>query len=1305
MTNPLTDNFIEDSALKNDNANFNPLTPYNYGKNVPLTPLSSILSLSVADGDKILSLDETVLSSNLSIKYENNILSLVGKNGEIITSINLPLAQILNQAYYDSETKELVFVFSTSTGETKTTINVGDLVDTYTAGKGLTLSGNQFAIDETVVGTKEDVKIINDNLVQAINTINQNMADGFNTINGGIENEIKPEIAKKVEWTDIHTDDYPERKAIVVKNHDMILGTDTTGGTYNLAMVSKWDVADYGSNKLPFNINSKERPTVQLPDVSGEDAEKIAFLSDIPNTDNFATKDELNAVDSKFGDRFESGNTVSASITNIEQNLEGEASLRKQADEQIALNLQGVSDRVSAIEAQTSGSSEFDAIKSDVETLKTDNTAIKSDIEALKAEDAVIKPDVEALKADDVTIKSDINSLKESVANKIDWLDIHTEEYPERKAIVLKNHDMILGTDTTGSTYNLAMISKWDIADFGTNKLDFNINSKERPTVQLPGVSGEDAEKIAFLSDIPNTENFATKDELNAVDAKIGDGFESGNTISAAIKGEVALREQADNQIAQNLQNISNDVETLKTDNATIKSDVEALKAEDVTIKSDIDSLKNNVANKIDWADIHTDDYPERKAIVLKNHDMLLGTDTTGGTYNLAMINKWDVADYGTPNLLTNLNSKERPTVQLPGVSGEDAEKIAFLSDIPNTDNFATKDEISNKISASDIQSKLTLAETTDSLHYQLSYDGTSLGEITIPEDQFLESVSYISAATESDRIIEPSIVIVGDPYLRFIFRITGSKKVYTYIPIKTIVSNLATKDEVSKLGIVDLGNFSTSREAESKAAEQALTANNIIFKYTINNSSNGIIYNSILKDGGAVQTIILNGEMYKRSISAEGTVDDWQIDSRVIIAGKYINSMTLFKLTTSASSQDVQNSLKYDGLNSKVITKADLDNCLKYGCLLQDAIMREMVQVSWNGNSYVLTEIAHFSPKTDIKCGTIAINVTDAGEYSVTKDGTIDTILTDKNISKNSVISNVMNELNSFAVLYDRISMLESKLDSLTLEGAESVSEFDGTQSLNDTGKSYVITTGSITNSNTIAGKNVSISDSTLTNNARLTVNAKSVDFNKLSVSGDFPKANGNSVIKVNDSDYITFKDLTFDSSNVYNGIEIGLSTSASTLPKNIIFENCKFTGTFANNAILVFGTQDNAIITLSNCSFDKVSNVLRLSNRTNAKNVTVNVVNCSVNQWDTNEYAGFLLCQDYTSSISDVDTNNLFGDGKITVNFVNLMHKGSKVMPTDVASVCGVGNDSQVVYVYTDANNAITSYSSDKYPVIKFS
>ena len=795
MTNPLIDNYSENVALQKDD--FNPLTPYNYGGNTAFVPLSSVMKIDVDSNDKLLSLIDNKLSSSIDLKFEDENLMLLGKNDEVIGQVSLPLDHFLKEAYYDAETKELVFVFDTSTGEKTTRINVSDLVDTYTAGNGLKLSDNEFSIDETVVGTKEDIKTINDNLVLAINTLNKNMADGFNTINGGIENEIKPEIAKKVDWTDIHTEEYPERKAIVLANHDMLLGTDTTGGTYNLAMVNKWDVADYGTPNLLTNINSKERPTVQLPGVSGEDAEKIAFLSDIPSTENLATKEEVAAVDSKFGDRFLSGATVSEAITNIEGNLEGEVSLREQADNQIAQNLQGVSDRVTALETGATGSTVIEELKSDVETLKTDSESLKSDVSTLEL-------------------------------------------------------------------------------------------------------------------------------------------------------------------------------------------------------------------NKVDWTDIHTEEYPERKAMVLKNHDMLLGTDTTGGTYNLAMVNKWDVADYGTPNLLTNINSKERPTVQLPGVSGEDAEKIAFLSDIPSTENLATKEEVASKISGEDVLSNLSLSSTTDSLHYELSYSGTSLGQIAIPEDQFLESVEYIAKATEDDRKIEPSIVIVGDPYLKFVFKATG-KKIYTYIPIKTIVSDLATKTEVNGLGIVNLGDVTLSLEAENKAVEQCLTANNVIFKYTVNGTNNGLIFNNILADGSVQQTIFYNGEISKRKISSDKIAGNWEKMNEVIIANRCINSMTLFKLTTRSTSEEIQNSLKYDGLYSSVITKEDLDKCLKYGFFLQDAIMREMVQVSWNGNSYVLTEIGHFSPKTDIKCGTIAISISDEGVYSVTKDGVMATVLTDKNIANNETIKSLV--------------------------------------------------------------------------------------------------------------------------------------------------------------------------------------------------------------------------------------------------------------------------------------------------------
>lgn len=74
-----------------------------------------------------------------------------------------------------------------------------------------------------------------------------------------------------------------------------------------------------------------------------------------------------------------------------------------------------------------------------------------------------------------------------------------------RKCIQLNNNDLIVGASLDGSTYNLIMLSKFDIVDVGTasKKLNFNVPKGERPTVQEAGQSGEEAHKIAYLEDIP----------------------------------------------------------------------------------------------------------------------------------------------------------------------------------------------------------------------------------------------------------------------------------------------------------------------------------------------------------------------------------------------------------------------------------------------------------------------------------------------------------------------------------------------------------------------------------------------------------------------------------------------------------------------------------------------------------------------------------------------------------------------------------------------------------------------------------
>lgn len=295
--------------------------------------------------------------------------------------------------------------------------------------------------------------------------------------------------------------------------------------------------------------------------------------------------------------------------------------------------------------------------------------------------------------------------------------------------------------------------------------------------------------------------------------------------------------------------------------------------------------------------------------------------------------------------------------------------------------------------------------------------------------------------------------------------------------------------------------------------------------------------------------------------------------------------------------------------------------------------------------------------------------------------------------------INNIVNSLST------NVKMLQMKLDTINKSNIEIIEiTNDVIPEMADAKKDYIIS-GNINTTANISGKSIELNNVSITNDARLKLNANDIEIRDLNLNGDFPKANGNSVIQINNAEFILFKDMVFDSNNIYNGIEIGLSTTATQQVKNIIFENCKFKGKFANNAILIFATENNSVITLNNCHFDKVSNALRISNKTNSKNVVININNCTIDGWDSNpEYQGFIIFEDYTNKTEeDVNTNNLFAPEKIKVNINNLVYQGKKLVPTDMASVCGTANKNQIIYVYADAIGLI-AYDLNKYPNINF-
>ena len=227
----------------------NPFDNYGFDSDTEFIP-NGMPVVRVSPEDNMITISNGTISSTIKLDIENGILSLIGVDDKVISSVTLPLASGIKDAYFDDETNEVVLIIELSDGTEKEV---------------------KFAINFSEYATKEDIKTINDNLVTSINAINKNMADGFNTINGGINNEIRPELEKAVKYTTFDTN----RKTIQLNNHDTISGLMTNGTGANIAMVSKWDIADFGSTQLPINLNgSEERPTYN-------DNKEIALLEDI----------------------------------------------------------------------------------------------------------------------------------------------------------------------------------------------------------------------------------------------------------------------------------------------------------------------------------------------------------------------------------------------------------------------------------------------------------------------------------------------------------------------------------------------------------------------------------------------------------------------------------------------------------------------------------------------------------------------------------------------------------------------------------------------------------------------------------------------------------------------------------------------------------------------------------------------------------------------------------------------------------------------------------------------------------------
>lgn len=438
---------------------------------------------------------------------------------------------------------------------------------------------------------KADIKTVNDNLVTAVNTINQNMADGFNTINGGIDNEIRPELAKAVKYQEFDTN----RKTIQLANFDTLSGIMTDGEGVNLAMVSKWDKADFGSTKLPFNMNgSEERPTYNdtkeialIEDVNGK-VSSVELVQDVDNQLHYelmvdgVVKGDINIPKDQFLKNVEYDDTTKELVFTFDT-TDGEkvtkVNIGELVDTYEAGNGLELTGNVFSIKLDPSSQSYIQVTSDGIKIIAIDeaiseiNGKITAEETRASGVEAKLRTDVDYEHERALEAEANINNALET---KVTWDE-------SKSKIVLPSGGQIVGTKygTDGSNpadgATIAQLSQYDIMDFGSSKYPLNLNvpAGVRVTVQEQGQSGENANKIAYLSDV--------EVKVDKVDGK---GL-SEEDFTTALKTKLEGLSNYDDT------DIKNDIASLDT----------AYKTADTALEEKITANEQAIATKVDKVD------------------------------------------------------------------------------------------------------------------------------------------------------------------------------------------------------------------------------------------------------------------------------------------------------------------------------------------------------------------------------------------------------------------------------------------------------------------------------------------------------------------------------------------------------------------------------------------------------------------------------------------------------------------------------------------------------------------------------
>lgn len=161
------------------------------------TAIAGLAVKSVKEGEKVILVDENgALGTNLSMHYDSDnhkiqILSNGTEEVAFLDATEFIKDGMLDSVAYDPATKKLTLTWNTAAGKDAVNIDLAGLVDTYTAGSGLSLTGNQFSVAISASANNK-LTLVNDGLMV-------DLSSDIAAINKSVDDKIDAAFA----WHDV----------------------------------------------------------------------------------------------------------------------------------------------------------------------------------------------------------------------------------------------------------------------------------------------------------------------------------------------------------------------------------------------------------------------------------------------------------------------------------------------------------------------------------------------------------------------------------------------------------------------------------------------------------------------------------------------------------------------------------------------------------------------------------------------------------------------------------------------------------------------------------------------------------------------------------------------------------------------------------------------------------------------------------------------------------------------------------------------------------------------------------------------